>query len=95
MAQTDSDAQLLAADGKFHLLAREGDKYQDKPIEPKSDWLTYHGSDLRQSLQHARSNQYQQRPETLRGLEIPHSQFTTVAGNPTRGGRNYVHDGLE
>ena len=45
MAQTDSDAQLLAADGKFHLLARAGDKYQDKPIEPKSDWLTYHSSD--------------------------------------------------
>ncbi len=44
MAQTDSDAQLLAADGKIHLLARVGDKYQDKPIEPKSDWLTYHGS---------------------------------------------------
>ncbi len=45
MAETESDAQLLAADGKFHLLARAGDKYQDKPIEPKSDWLTYHSSD--------------------------------------------------
>jgi alcohol dehydrogenase (cytochrome c) len=45
MAQSDFDAQLLAPDGKFHLLAREGDKYRDKPIEPKSDWLTYHGTD--------------------------------------------------
>jgi len=45
MAQTDFDAQLLAPDGKFHLLTREGDKYRDKPIEPKSDWLTYHGTD--------------------------------------------------
>jgi alcohol dehydrogenase (cytochrome c) len=44
MAQTASDAQLLTADGKFHLLARVADKYLDKPIEPKSDWLTYHGS---------------------------------------------------
>jgi len=45
MAQTDSDAQLLTADGKYHLLARDGEKYRDKPIEPKSNWLSYHGSD--------------------------------------------------
>jgi alcohol dehydrogenase (cytochrome c) len=45
MAQTVSDAQLLAADGKFHLLTRVGETYLDKPIEPRSDWLTYHGSD--------------------------------------------------
>jgi len=45
MAQTDFDAQLLTADGKFHLLAREGDKYRDKAIEPKADWQTYHGTD--------------------------------------------------
>ena len=44
MAQTDSDAELLTADGKYHLLARNGNRYRDKPIEPKRDWLTYHGS---------------------------------------------------
>jgi alcohol dehydrogenase (cytochrome c) len=44
MAQTESDAALLSVDGKMHLLAPEGTRYRDKPIEPKSDWLTYHGS---------------------------------------------------
>jgi alcohol dehydrogenase (cytochrome c) len=42
LAESSSDAQLLAA-GKVHLLAREGDTYLDKAIEPKKDWLTYHG----------------------------------------------------
>jgi alcohol dehydrogenase (cytochrome c) len=44
MGQSRSDTQLLTADGKIHLLARLGDRYRDKPIAPKSDWLTYHGS---------------------------------------------------
>ena len=44
LAESSSDAQLLTADGIVHLLAREGSKYLDKPIEPKKDWLTYHGS---------------------------------------------------
>jgi alcohol dehydrogenase (cytochrome c) len=43
MAQSEFDATLLA-DGKFYLLARDGDVYREKPIEPKSDWLTYGGS---------------------------------------------------
>jgi alcohol dehydrogenase (cytochrome c) len=43
MAESSSDAQLLAA-GKIHLLAREGGTYLDKAIEPKSNWLTYHGN---------------------------------------------------
>lgn len=44
MAETDSDAELLTLDGRYHLLAREGNQYRDKPIEPKRDWLTYHGN---------------------------------------------------
>ena len=43
LSQTRSDAQLVTAAGKIHLLARDGDQYRDKPIEPKSDWLSYHG----------------------------------------------------
>ena len=34
----------LYATGRFHLLAKEGDVYREKPIEPKRDWSTYHGS---------------------------------------------------
>jgi alcohol dehydrogenase (cytochrome c) len=42
MAQTDTDATLLAEDG-FHLLSRHGSLYQEKSILPKADWLDYHG----------------------------------------------------
>jgi alcohol dehydrogenase (cytochrome c) len=44
LAQTESDAELLSIDGKIHLLEHHLDEYRDKPIEPKSDWLSYHGS---------------------------------------------------
>ena len=37
-------ATLQTADGKIHLLARNGDTYTEKPIEPKLDWLNYDGS---------------------------------------------------
>jgi alcohol dehydrogenase (cytochrome c) len=40
---SEFDAQLRTADGKIHLLARDGDLFRDKPIEPKRDWVTYHG----------------------------------------------------
>ena len=43
LAQSEFDATLLA-EGKFYLLARDGAVYREKPIEPKSDWLTYGGS---------------------------------------------------
>ena len=43
MAQTETDATLLGSDGSFHLLARKGDVYSEKPITPKADWLDYHG----------------------------------------------------
>ena len=43
LGQTASNAQLLTANGKIHLLARQGDQYRDQPIEPKADWLSYHG----------------------------------------------------
>ena len=59
MAQTASDAQLLTADGKFHLLARVGDKYLDKPIDPKEQLADLPRQHIRQSLQRARSNQHQ------------------------------------
>ena len=91
-----SDAQLLTADGKFHLLAREGDKYLDKPIEPKSDWLTYHGSISGNRYSDARSNQHRQRAETVRGLEI--SLFPIRHGlqaTPVVVDGDYVHDGVE
>ena len=43
MAQTDTDATLLASDGRFHLLNRHGDLYHEKNILPKADWLDNHG----------------------------------------------------
>jgi len=36
-------ATMTTADGKIHLLARNGDIYTEKPIEPKLDWLNYDG----------------------------------------------------
>jgi alcohol dehydrogenase (cytochrome c) len=44
-SQTTFSATLLTADGKFHLLAREGDVYRERPLEPKQDWSSYDGSD--------------------------------------------------
>lgn len=43
LAQSEFDGAMLAA-GRFLLLAKDGDIYREKPIEPKSDWLTFHGS---------------------------------------------------
>ena len=37
-------ATLLTPDGKFHLLARDGETYRERPIEPKRDWTSYDGS---------------------------------------------------
>jgi alcohol dehydrogenase (cytochrome c) len=37
-------ATLLTGDGKFHLLARDGDSYRERQIEPKQDWTSYDGS---------------------------------------------------
>ena len=36
-------ATLLTADGKFHLLARDGGTYRERPIPPKGDWTSYDG----------------------------------------------------
>jgi alcohol dehydrogenase (cytochrome c) len=43
LADSESDATVFAG-GRFHLLSKEGDVYREKRIEPKLDWLTYHGS---------------------------------------------------
>ena len=43
MAQTGTDATLLGNDGRFHLLARNGSMYREKPIAPRADWLDNHG----------------------------------------------------
>ena len=42
-AESAFDATLLG-NGTFHLLSRSGDKYREKPIEPKENWLTYGGA---------------------------------------------------
>jgi alcohol dehydrogenase (cytochrome c) len=41
---TPFSATLLTADGKFHLLARNGETWAERPIEPKADWPHYDGS---------------------------------------------------
>jgi alcohol dehydrogenase (cytochrome c) len=43
-SETTFTATLLTPDGKFHLLTRDGDKYSERQIEPKRDWLSYDGS---------------------------------------------------
>jgi alcohol dehydrogenase (cytochrome c) len=40
----DYSADVLAADGKYHLLARNGTSYTEKSILPKQDWTSYDGS---------------------------------------------------
>jgi alcohol dehydrogenase (cytochrome c) len=43
MAYSDFDA-VLFADGKAHLLSKNGETYREKPIEPAANWLTYNGT---------------------------------------------------
>ena len=40
---TQFSATLLTADSKFHLLARSGETYTERPLEPKLDWPSYDG----------------------------------------------------
>jgi alcohol dehydrogenase (cytochrome c) len=44
MSETAFSATVSTSDGKFHLLARDGDVYRERPIEPKQDWTSYDGS---------------------------------------------------
>ena len=44
-SSTPFSATLLTADGKFHLLSRNGETYTERPLEPKRDWPSYDGSD--------------------------------------------------
>lgn len=44
-SSTPFSATLLTADGKFHLLARSGETYTERPIEPKRDWPSYDGGE--------------------------------------------------
>src|SRR6202142_3436337 len=44
MSETAFSATLSTADGKFHLLARDGKASRERPIEPKQNWTSYDGS---------------------------------------------------
>lgn len=44
MNEDDFSVQVLTADGKVHLLARDAGGIREKSIEPKSDWATYNGN---------------------------------------------------
>jgi alcohol dehydrogenase (cytochrome c) len=44
MSETAFSATLSTADGKLHLLTRDGSAYRERPIEPKRDWTSYDGS---------------------------------------------------
>ena len=44
-SQTPFNATLLTADGRFHLLSRNGDTYTERAMEPKRDWPGYDGAD--------------------------------------------------
>jgi alcohol dehydrogenase (cytochrome c) len=41
--ESNFDLQLRTRAGKIHLLVRQGETYREAPLEPKSDWLSYHG----------------------------------------------------
>jgi alcohol dehydrogenase (cytochrome c) len=40
----DFSSAIRTVDGKIHLLKRASGGWAENPIEPKSDWVTYHGS---------------------------------------------------
>ena len=42
-AQSEFSAAIVT-DSRVHLLSKEGDTYREKRIEPKADWLNYHGA---------------------------------------------------
>jgi alcohol dehydrogenase (cytochrome c) len=44
-SQTQFSATLMTADGRFHLLARNGEIYTERAMEPKRDWPSYDGAD--------------------------------------------------
>src|ERR1700742_3091891 len=41
---SDFSTEVLTADGAYHLLAHDADKYREKPLEPRRDWTSYDGS---------------------------------------------------
>jgi alcohol dehydrogenase (cytochrome c) len=41
--ETNFDMQLETADGKIHLLAKEGDIWRERSLLPKMDWTSYNG----------------------------------------------------
>lgn len=41
--ETNFDMQIATADGKVHLLVREGDAWSERSITPKMDWTSYNG----------------------------------------------------
>ena len=43
-SQNAFSATVWTPDGKFHLLARDGDNYSERAIEPKQDWTSYDGN---------------------------------------------------
>src|SRR5690606_10202224 len=49
--QSGFDAQMRTADGKLHLLRREGDAFRRANVTPSVDWPSYHGND--QSNRHS------------------------------------------
>jgi alcohol dehydrogenase (cytochrome c) len=45
VTESDFSAQVLTEDGRFHLLSRDHDRYREKTLSPKRDWVTYDGDD--------------------------------------------------
>jgi alcohol dehydrogenase (cytochrome c) len=42
--ETNFDMQLESADGKLHLLVRDGELWKERNLLPKMDWTSYNGS---------------------------------------------------
>ena len=42
--ETNFDLQLAGADGRIHLLTRDGDSYREPSLQPEVDWPRYDGS---------------------------------------------------
>ena len=42
--ETNFDMQLAGADGRIHLLVRDGEAYREPSLLPKADWPRYDGS---------------------------------------------------
>ena len=90
-APTPFSATLLTPDGKFHLLARSGETYTERPIEPKLDWPSYDGGYTGNRYSSLEQINTDQREAPGARLDFSRSRRAAAGSHSGRGGRRHVH----